>query len=144
MGTPIVGIKVMEIAQEIQGPFAGLFLSDLGAQVIKVENRETGDLSRWLVASLIGGPEVRHGNISHYYLAMNRGKRSITVDVKKPEGIAIVRRLASHYDVLLTNYRPGVMERLGLGYDDLAALNHRLIFAQGSSWGPQGPWARRP
>ena len=144
MGKPLDGIKVMEIAQEIQGPFAGLFLSDLGAQVVKVENRETGDLSRWLVASLIGGPEVRHGNISHYYFAMNRGKRSITVDLKKPEGIAIVRRLASQYDVLLTNYRPGVMERLGLGYDDLAALNPRIIFAQGSSWGPQGPWARRP
>ena len=110
----------------------------------KVENRETGDLSRWLLAGLIGGPNVRHAGVSHYYLAMNRGKRSITVDLKKPDGIEVVRRLAKHYDVVLTNYRPGVLERLGLGYDDLAKLNPRIIFAQGSSWGPKGPWARRP
>jgi CoA:oxalate CoA-transferase len=144
MGKPLAGIKVVEIAQEIQGPFAGLFLSYLGADVVKVENRETGDLSRWLAAGLIGGPNVKHAEISHYYLAMNRGKRSITVDLKKPDGIEVVRRLAKHYDVVLTNYRPGVLERLGLGYDDLAKLNPRIIFAQGSSWGPKGPWARRP
>jgi CoA:oxalate CoA-transferase len=144
MGKPLAGIKVIEIAQEIQGPFAGLFLSDLGAEVTKVENRETGDLSRWLLAGLIGGPNVKHAGLSHYYIAMNRGKRSITVDLKKADGIEIVRRLAKHSDVVLTNYRPGVLERLGLGYDDLAKINPRIIFAQGSSWGPKGPWARRP
>jgi CoA:oxalate CoA-transferase len=144
MSKPLEGIKVIEIAQEIQGPFAGLFLSDLGAEITKVENRETGDLSRWLLAQLIGGPDVKNGAVSHYFTAMNRGKRSITVDLKKPEGIEIVRRLAKVHDVILTNYRPGVLDRLGLGYEELRKINPRIIFAQASSWGPKGPWRMRP
>jgi crotonobetainyl-CoA:carnitine CoA-transferase CaiB-like acyl-CoA transferase len=144
MSKPLEGVKIIEIGQEIQGPFAGLFLSDLGAQVTKVENRETGDLSRWLLAGLIGGPDVKNAAVSHYYFAMNRGKRSITADLKKPDGIEIVRRMARSYDVLLTNYRPGVLDRLGLGFDDLRKVNPRIIFAQASSWGPIGPWAMRP
>src|SRR5260370_13106966 len=75
---------------------------------------------------------------------MNRGKRSITADLKNKQGAEIVRRMAKCYDVLLTNYRPGVLERLGLGFDDLLELNPRIIFAQASSWGPQGPWRTRP
>ena len=94
MGKPLEGLKVIEIAQEIQGPFAGLFLADLGADIIKIENKETGDLSRWMLAQLIGGPDVKNALVSHYFIAMNRGKRSITVDLKKPDGIEIVRRLA--------------------------------------------------
>lgn len=144
MGKPLAGIKVIEIAQEIQGPFAGLFLADLGAEVTKVENRETGDLSRWLLAQLIGGPNVKNGSVSHYFMAMNRGKRSITADLKKKEAVEIVRRLAKTHDVLLTNYRPGVLDRLGLGYDELRLVNPRLIYAQASSWGPKGPWTMRP
>src|SRR6266436_1547334 len=89
MSKPLAGIKVIEIAQEIQGPFAALFLSDLGAEITKVENREIGDLSRWLTAQLLGGPQVRNAAVSHYFTAMNRGKRSITVDLKKQDGIEI-------------------------------------------------------
>jgi CoA:oxalate CoA-transferase len=144
MTKPLEGIKIIEIAQEIQGPFAALFLADLGAEVTKVENRETGDVSRWMMAKLIGGRQVKNANVSHYFFAMNRGKRSIAVDLKKPEGIEIVRRMAKTYDVLLTNYRPGVLERLGLGFEQLSRLNPRIIFAQASSWGPRGPWATRP
>jgi CoA:oxalate CoA-transferase len=144
MSKPLQGIKIIEIAQEIQGPFAGLFLSDLGAEITKVENRETGDLSRWLTAQLIGGPNVKHANVSHYFYAMNRGKRSITLDLKKKEAIDVVRRMVQSYDVLLTNYRPGVMDRLGLGYDDLRKINPKIIFAQASSWGPKGEWTMRP
>jgi CoA:oxalate CoA-transferase len=144
MGKPLEGLRVVEIAQEIQGPFAGLFLASLGADIIKIENKETGDLSRWMLAQLIGGPDVKNANVSHYFIAMNRGKRSITVDLKKPDGIEIVRRLAKSCDILLTNYRPGVMERLGLGFEDLKKLNPKIIFAQGSSWGPIGPWKMRP
>lgn len=144
MSKPLEGIKVIEIGQEIQWPFAGLFLSDLGAQVTKVENRETGDLSRWLLARLIGGSKVKNANVSHYFLAMNRGKRSITANLKKPEGAEVVRRMARSYDILLTNYRPGVLDRLGLGFEDLRKVNPRIIFAQASSWGPIGPWAMRP
>lgn len=144
MSKPLQGVRIIEIAQEIQGPFAGLFLADLGAEVTKVENRETGDLSRWLLAQLIGGPDVKNANVSHYFTAMNRGKRSITADLKRPEAIEIVRRMVKIHDVILTNYRPGVLDRLGLGYDDLSRINPRIIFAQASSWGPIGPWAMRP
>ena len=144
MAKPLEGIKVIEIGQEIQGPFAGLFLADMGADVVKVENKETGDLSRWMAASLIGGPGVRNAAVSHYFIAMNRGKRSITADLKKPAAIEIVRRMVKAYDVLLTNYRPGVLERLGLGYEEVRKLNPRIVYAQGSSWGPKGPWVMRP
>jgi len=144
MAKPLDGIKVIEIGQEIQGPFAGLFLADMGADVVKVENKETGDLSRWMAAALIGGPNVKNATVSHYFIAMNRGKRSITVDLKNPEGIEIVRRMAKSYDVLLTNYRPGVLDRLGLGYEDVRRINPRIVYAQGSSWGPKGPWVTRP
>ena len=144
MAKPLEGIKVIEIGQEIQGPFAGLFLADLGADVVKVENKETGDLSRWMAASLIGGPGVRNAAVSHYFIAMNRGKRSITADLKNSAAIEIVRRMVKAYDVLLTNYRPGVLDRLGLGYEEVRKLNPRIVYAQGSSWGPKGPWVMRP
>src|SRR4029077_12671741 len=86
MSRPLEGIKVIEIGQEIQGPFAGLCLADLGADVIKVENREGGDLSRAILAERIGGQGTRNAELSHYFHAMNRGKRSITIDLKHPEG----------------------------------------------------------
>ncbi|MBI2963565.1 MAG: CoA transferase [Deltaproteobacteria bacterium] len=144
MSRPLVGTKVIEIGQEIQGPFAGLCLADLGADVIKIENKEGGDLSRAILAGLIGGPKVRNAGMSHYYNAMNRGKRSVTVDLKHPEGAELVRRLARVCDVVLTNYRIGVLDRLGLGFEDLKKANPRIVFAQGSSWGPRGPWVTRP
>lgn len=144
MSKPLEGVKVIEIGQEIQGPFAGLFLADLGADVVKIENRETGDLSRFMLTALIGGSEVRNPQVSYYFIAMNRGKRSITLDLKKPQALEVVRRMVERYDVLLTNYRPGVLDRLGLGYDDLRRINPRIIYAQASSWGPRGPWVGRP
>ena len=145
MTLPLAGVKVVEIGQEIQGPFAALMLSDLGADVVKVENRETGDLSRWARAGVLAGqPVTKNADVSPYFIAMNRGKRSITVNLKSEDGVEVVRRLAKECDVLLTNYRPGVLDRLGLGFDDLKALNPRIVFAQGSSWGPTGPWMMRP
>jgi CoA:oxalate CoA-transferase len=144
MSKPLEGIKVIEIGQEIQGPFAGLCLADLGADVIKVENKEGGDLSRAILAGLIGGPKVRNAGMSHYYNVMNRGKRSITIDLKHPEGAELVRRLAKVCDVVLTNYRVGVLDRLGIGFEALKQANPKIIFAQGSSWGPRGPWVMRP
>ncbi|MBV8773253.1 MAG: CoA transferase [Deltaproteobacteria bacterium] len=144
MTKPLEGIRVIEIAQEIQGPLATLFLADLGAEITKVENRQTGDVSRYLLARLVGGAKIRNANVSHYFYAMNRGKRSITADLKKQAGVEIIRRMAKMYDVLLTNYRPGVLERLGLGFEDLSQINPRIVFAQASSWGPRGPWRQRP
>jgi crotonobetainyl-CoA:carnitine CoA-transferase CaiB-like acyl-CoA transferase len=144
MSRPLEGIKIVEIAQEIQGPFASLILADMGADVVKVENKETGDLSRWMLAALIGGLEVKNAIVSHYFIAMNRGKRSITADLKKPGAIEMIRRMLKSYDVLVTNYRPGVLDRLGLGYDEARKINPRIVYAQGSSWGPKGPWVTRP
>src|SRR5258708_22778342 len=144
MSKPLEGIKVVEIAQEIQGPFASLVLADMGAEVVKRENKETGDLSRWMLAALIGGPDVKNATVSHYFIAMNRGKRSLTADLKKPDAIEIIRKMVKSYDVLVTNYRPGVLDRLGLGHDDARKLNPRIVYAQGSSWGPPGPGVTRP
>ncbi len=143
MPQPLAGIRVLEIGQEIQGPFAGLILSDLGADVTKVENRDTGDLSRWALAGR-GTTDVPNHDVSPYFIAMNRGKRSITLNLKTPQAIEIVRRLAAKTDVVLTNYRPGVLDRLDIGFEGLKAANPRIVFAQGSSFGPVGPWVQRP
>ena len=144
MSRPLEGIKVIEVGQEIQGPFAGLVLADLGADVIKIENKEGGDLSRSILAKLIGGAGTRNGDLSHYFHAMNRGKRSITADLKNPQAVELIRRLAKVCDVIFTNYRIGVLDRLGIGFEELKKHNPRIIFAQGSSWGPRGPWVQRP
>src|SRR5215831_12166583 len=85
MPGPLAGVKVVEIAQEIQGPYAGLFLADMGADVIKVEMRDIGDLSRYMLVRLIADADAKNADFSHYFLAMNRGKRSITLNLKKPE-----------------------------------------------------------
>ena len=130
MAGPLAGIRVIEIGQEIQGPYAALYLADMGADVVKVENRETGDLSRWLRADTFF-PGIRAGHVSPYFLAMNRGKRSITLDLKKDGGKEILNKLVARADVLLTNYRPGVLERLGFGYEELSAQHPRLVWAQG-------------
>jgi|TARA_Y100000310_G_scaffold304707_1_gene344130 formyl-CoA transferase len=144
MSKPLAGVRVIEIGQEIQGPFGALILSDLGADVIKIENREAGDLSRGALAGRSGGEDVDNADVSPYFLAMNRGKRSITLDLKLPDAVEIVNRLVATADVILTNYRPGVLDRLGLGFEALKAANPRIVFAQGSSWGPEGPWVARP
>jgi CoA:oxalate CoA-transferase len=144
MPGPLAGIKVIEIGQEIQGPYAACFLADMGADVVKVENRETGDLSRWMLVEFFGGPDAPNAKFSHYFLAMNRGKRSLTLDLKKPEAKEVLYRLVDRADVLVSNYRPGVLDRLGFGWDELSKRNPRLVYAMGSSWGPEGPWVKRP
>src|ERR1700678_949637 len=113
MSKPLEGIKVVEIAQEIQGPFASLILADMGADVVKVENKETGDLSRWMLTALIGGPDVKNATVSHYFIAMNRGKRSITADLKKADAIQMVRRMVKSNNVLVPNSRPAGFDRPG-------------------------------
>jgi crotonobetainyl-CoA:carnitine CoA-transferase CaiB-like acyl-CoA transferase len=143
MAGALEGIKIVEIAQELQGPYAAQYLADMGASVIKIENRETGDLSRWLAMKNFF-PDAPHGHVSPYFLAVNRGKRSLTLDLKKPEAKEILKKLIDQADVLLTNYRPGVLDRLGFSYEDCTKTNPKLIYAQGTSWGPKGPWTTRP
>jgi len=144
MAGALEGIRVVELGQEIQGPYATLFLADMGADVIKVENRIDGDLARQMTVGRIGGDDVANAEFGQCFYLLNRGKRSLTLDLKKSEGKEVLMRLLESSDVLLTNFRPGVLDRLGFGWDALAEKFPRLIHATASSWGPEGPWARRP
>ncbi|MGE0058820.1 MAG: CaiB/BaiF CoA transferase family protein [Dehalococcoidia bacterium] len=128
------GVRILDFTRHQQGPFATLLLCDMGADVIKVEPP--------------GGEPGRANGLtpdgfSSYFEGHNRGKRSITLDLKVPGAIEIVKRLVPTVDVVVENFRPGVMERLGLGYDDLCKLNPTIILASGSAWGREGPWANR-
>jgi crotonobetainyl-CoA:carnitine CoA-transferase CaiB-like acyl-CoA transferase len=133
---PLKGIRVLDFTRVLAGPAAALALADLGAEVIKIEPPGTGDETRSF-------PPFREGE-SHYYLAINRGKKSIVVDLKTEAGVALVKDLAAKCDVLIENYRPGVMDRLGLGYEALSKINPRLIYCAISGYGMTGPLRDRP
>ncbi len=134
---PLDGIRVLDFTVYQQGPQASLVFADMGADVIKVEAPRFGDLGRVLG---IKGED----RFSPYFLAHNRGKRSITVDLKNDKGREIALALGARTDVMIHNFRPGVMERLSLGYDDLRAVNQRIIYGHASGWGTQGPRATHP
>jgi CoA:oxalate CoA-transferase len=120
----------------LSGPFATMLLADLGAEVVKIEAPKIGDLARF------AGPFV--GQVSSYFLSINRGKKSLTLDLKKERAKEIVFALAKGADILLENFRPGVMDRLGLGYESVREINPRIIYASLSGFGRQGPYAQRP
>ena len=129
------GLKVVDVAINYAGPTSSMYLADQGAEVIKIERRITGDTSR-----RSGNTPLLKGN-SRNFVAINRGKRSITLDITKPAGQEIVRELAKWADVFIENFRPGVMDRLGIGYDALSQLNPRLIYGSLTAYGSQGPYA---
>lgn len=133
---PLDGIRVLDFTRWQQGPWATVMLGDMGAEVIKLEERTTGDLGRALGRQPDG--------FCAYFEAHDRNKKSITVDVRTPEGRAIALKLVEHVDVLAHNFRPGVMDRLGLGYEAVKAVNPRIIYASASGFGPVGPLATRP
>src|SRR6516165_5117163 len=133
---PLAGVRVLDFTRVLAGPAAALALADLGAEVWKLEPPGVGDDTR-------GFPPFRDGE-SHYFLSINRGKKSIVVDLKTKEGVALVREMAAQCDVLIENYRPGVMDRLGLGYETLSAINPRLIYCAISGYGMTGPLRDRP
>jgi formyl-CoA transferase/CoA:oxalate CoA-transferase len=129
---PLRGLKVIEIGVAMAGPYCGMMLADFGADVIKVERVGEGDESRkWA--------PFFEGQLSHYFAAVNRNKKSLAVDIKRPEGAAIVRRLAARADVLVENFRPGALENAGLGYEALHPLNPGLIYCSLSGYGASGP-----
>ena len=128
---PLQDIRVLDLTRVLAGPSAALALADLGAEVIKVEPPGSGDETRTF-------PPFREGE-SHYYLAINRGKKSIVVDLKTAAGVDLIKDLARKCDVLIENYRPGVMQRLGLGYDVLSEINPRLIYCSISGFGSDSP-----
>lgn len=134
MPGPLQGIKVIDISAVISGPFACQILADQGAEVIKVEPRGIGDLTR------IGG--FRKGTISALYANANRSKQSVALDLGQPAGIEVLKRLVADADVFVQNFRPGAVERMGIGPDELLALNPRLIYVSISGFGPDGPYSQ--
>jgi crotonobetainyl-CoA:carnitine CoA-transferase CaiB-like acyl-CoA transferase len=128
------GIKIFEFASYVSGPFAGMLLADLGAEVVKIESPNGGDAFRnW-------GKRDYNGTFG----SMNRNKKSVTLDLKAKDGQTAARRLALSADVIIENFRPGTMERLGLGYEALAVANPRLIYCSITGFGSQGPYSNRP
>ncbi|HYJ33051.1 MAG TPA: CoA transferase, partial [Candidatus Binatia bacterium] len=134
------GIRVLDLTNVLAGPFATLHLALLGADVVKIENPKDGDLARKL--GIV--PELNEQLMGTSFLAQNANKKSVTLNLKTPEGKEIFLRLAKDADVLVENYRPDVMERMGLGYATLAAQNPRLIYCAISGFGHTGPDALKP
>jgi crotonobetainyl-CoA:carnitine CoA-transferase CaiB-like acyl-CoA transferase len=134
---PLEGIRVLDLTRVVSGPFATMQLADLGAEVMKIEEPQNGDDSRAFGPPFIGGE-------SAYFLSVNRNKRSCAVDLKSTEGRALIMEIASRSDVLIENFRPGTLERLGLGYELLKAQNPRLIYCSITGFGTSGPDAQRP
>jgi crotonobetainyl-CoA:carnitine CoA-transferase CaiB-like acyl-CoA transferase len=135
---PLSGVRVLDISQVMAGPYACMLLADLGADVIKIEPPGSGDQTRGAMGFKMKGAD------SMGFLNMNRNKRSVTLNLKSEAGRAVLLRMAKDADILIENYRPGAMKRLGLGYDDLKDINPRLVYTSISGFGQTGPWADRP
>ena len=129
---PLAGVKVLDLTRVLAGPYCTMFLGDLGAEVVKIEQPEVGDDTRAWGPPFVGGE-------SAYFLCINRNKKSVTLDLKSNQAVGLLRRLAEGADVLVENFRPGTMERLGLGERELRAVNPRLIYASLSGFGADGP-----
>jgi crotonobetainyl-CoA:carnitine CoA-transferase CaiB-like acyl-CoA transferase len=133
----LAGVRVLDLTRVLAGPYCTMFLGDLGAEVVKVEQPGVGDDTRgW-------GPPFAGGE-SAYFLCINRNKKGITVDFKSKEGVALIRQLSERADVLIENFRPGAMDRLGLGEKELRAANPKLIYASLSGFGADGPMSDVP
>jgi crotonobetainyl-CoA:carnitine CoA-transferase CaiB-like acyl-CoA transferase len=140
MALPLTGIRVLDLTNVLAGPFCCDQLAQLGADVIKVEMPGGGDLARQLGAD----PALNEKGLGILFLSLNAGKRSLGVDLKAPRGKEVFRRLARTADVVVENFRPGVMKRLGLAYDDLKPANPRLVYCAISGFGQDGPLASQP
>jgi formyl-CoA transferase len=141
---PLQNIRILDITRALAGPYCTMMLGDLGADVIKVERPGSGDESRGWGPPFVGKPYGPYPGESAYFIAANRNKRSVTVNIQSAEGQEIVRRLAGISDVLVENYRTGDLDKLGLGYNDLHRLYPRLIYCSISGYGRTGPYAERP
>jgi crotonobetainyl-CoA:carnitine CoA-transferase CaiB-like acyl-CoA transferase len=137
---PLAGIRVLDFTHAAAGPFATMLLADMGADIVKVERPPRGDGARSMGAPL---PGFAAGE-SDYFQSLNRNKRSVGIDLSRPEGAALAKRLVRDCDIVAQNFRPGVMERLGLGFDDLRGERPGLIYCSISAFGSRGPWAAKP
>ena len=135
----LAGLTVIDLSQFLSGPYCSLRLLDLGARVIKVERPDGGDLSRRLYLS-----DTDVDGDSTLFHAINRGKESLAIDLKNADDLAFLRTLIARADVVIQNFRPGVIERLGLDYETVKALNPKVVYASISGYGEDGPWVMRP
>ena len=135
---PLTGVRVLDVSQVMAGPYACMLLADMGADVVKVEPPDGGDQTRGAMGFKL------KGNDSMGYLNMNRNKRSMTLNLKTEAGRKVLFRMVKDADILVENYRPGVVKRLGIDYETLSAINPRLVYASISGFGQTGPWANRP
>ena len=141
---PLTGIRVLDLTRALAGPFCTMMLGDLGADVIKVERPGRGDESRGWGPPFVGEPYGPYPGESAYFISANRNKRGITVNLKSPEGVEIVRQLAGKSDILVENFRTGVLDEMGLGFEQLSAVNPQLVYCSISGYGRTGPYADRP
>src|SRR5262252_8801375 len=144
MPGPLSHVRVLDLSRVLAGPWAGQNLADLGAEVIKVERPGAGDDSRAFGPPWVKDKQGRDTKDSAYYTSANRGKKSITVNISKPEGQKLVRELAKISDVLIENYKFGDLARYGLGYEDLKKINPKLIYCSVTGFGQTGPYRERP
>ena len=141
MSGPLAGIRVLDLSRLLPGGFCSLLLADHGAEVLKVEDTGLGDYIRWAPPAIDG---VEPSSASALFLALNRGKQSMRLDLKVREGRDVLLRLVREHDVLLESFRPGVLDRLGVGYDRLREENPRLVYCAITGYGQEGPVSDRP
>ena len=135
MSGPLDGYKVVELTSTVSGPLAGLMLADQGAEVIKVEPPLMGDLARFMGSS-------RNG-VGAMFSVLNRNKRSVVLDLKNEDEISILKEIIKDSDVLIENYRPGIVQKLGIDYDSIKEINPEIIYTSISGYGQSGPYAER-
>jgi crotonobetainyl-CoA:carnitine CoA-transferase CaiB-like acyl-CoA transferase len=134
---PLTGIRIVDFTRHMSGPYATLVMGDFGADVVKVESLPKGDPSRVTGTHYVAG-------VSTMFLTWNRNKRSIALDLRKPEGVAVAHRLIAGADIVIENYKPGVADEIGIGYQKARELNPRVVYVSCSAFGSRGPWAKRP
>ncbi|NNK76799.1 MAG: CoA transferase, partial [Maribacter sp.] len=140
MQQALEGVKVLDFSQLLQGPYATQMMGDLGADVIKIERNGSGDMYRGMTFF----NEWIAGDESPCFMAWNRNKRSLAINIKSERGKEIIYKLVEHADIIVENFRPGVMARLGYGYEDLKKINPSIIYCSASGWGDDGPYLTRP
>src|SRR3954447_6631982 len=143
MPAALEGLRVLDLTRLLPGGFCTLLLADMGADVLKVEDTGTGDYIRWMPPYYGGEEQQREGTASAYFLALNRNKRSLRLNLKDERGRDVLLRLVEDYDVVVESFRPGVMDRLGVGYEVLRERNPRLIYCPISGYGQDGPLTAR-
>jgi crotonobetainyl-CoA:carnitine CoA-transferase CaiB-like acyl-CoA transferase len=140
---PLSSLKLLDFSTLLPGPFASMHLADMGAEVLRIEAPQRPDLLRLLPPFDSAAAEGAEGAVSAWHALLNRSKRSLALDLKHAQAAEVVKRLVQHYDIVLEQFRPGVMARLGIGYQALRAVNPRLIYCAISAYGQTGPYRER-